>query len=116
MNDTLFKAGVTASALAFFAVFLFICMPALIALDGSLIENSITAFSAGFVNPFATGFSVDATACWYILLFWVLHEAKTQHIKYGWVCLLIGAFPGIAVGFAAYLLLRHKQLSQRVAT
>jgi Protein of unknown function DUF2834 len=113
MSDSLFKGGVVVSALVFLAVFLFICLPALIALEGSLIENSISAFSAGFVNPFAIGFSVDATACWFILLFWVLHEAKNQNIKYGWVCLLIGAFPGIAVGFAAYLLLRHKQLAQQ---
>jgi len=112
MNESQFKAGVIASALAFFAVFLFISMPALFELNGSLIENSVTAFSAGFVNPFAIGFSVDATACWFILFFWVLYEAKTQKIKNGWLCLLVGAFPGIAIGFAAYLLVRHKQINK----
>jgi len=112
MNESQFKAGVIISGLVFFAVFLFICMPALFELDGSLIENSITAFSAGFVNPFAIGFSVDATACWFILFFWVMYEAKTQKIKNGWICLLVGVFPGIAVGFAAYLLVRQKQINE----
>jgi len=112
MNESQFKAGVIISALVFFAVFLFICMPALFELNGSPIENSITAFSSGFVNPFATGFSVDATACWFILFFWVMYEAKTQNIKKGWLCLLVGVFPGIAIGFAAYLLVRHKQINK----
>lgn len=108
--EKLFKIGVTASALVFVAVFIIICVPAALALDGNLFVQISTALAGGYVNPFATGYAVDATACWFILLFWVMYEAMEYKVKHGWICMIIGAFPGIAAGFALYLILRHKQL------
>ena len=79
-----------------------------------LIEHPdiIGAFAAGFVNPYASGYSADVFCCWAILLIWVIYEAP--QVKYGWICLLLGIIPGVAVGFALYLLLRINQLKQEI--
>lgn len=71
----------------------------------------IGAFAASFVNPYSSGYSVDVIACWLILTIWIIYEAKNRQIKYGWICLILGLFPGVAVGFALYLNLRFRQLS-----
>lgn len=68
------------------------------------------AFAAGFVNPYSSGYSSDVIVCWFILAAWVAFEAKQKQVRYGWVCLLVGLVPGVAVGFAGYLLLRMQQL------
>ena len=69
----------------------------------------IEAFAAGFVNPYSSGYSLDTIFCWMILAAWIFYEAKTKHIKYGWIAALIGVIPGVATGFAFYLFLRMKQ-------
>ena len=78
-----------------------------------VIENPdvIGAFAAGFVNPYAAGYSSDVFCCWAILLVWVIYEAPK--VKYGWICLLIGVVPGVAVGLAAYLIIRTTQLKNK---
>ena len=78
-----------------------------------LIENPdiVGAFSAGFVNPYASGYSTDVICCWIILLLWIIYEYPK--VKYGWVCLLLGLVPGVAVGFALYLVLRLHQLKPK---
>jgi len=103
MNDKLFKISVGIVALAFTIIFCILMIP-------PLMENPdiIGAFAAGFVNPFASGYSTDAICCWIVLLLWVIYEAPK--VKHGWFCLLIGIVPGVAVGFALYLILRMKQL------
>ena len=73
----------------------------------------IGAFAAGFVNPFAVGYSTDVFFCWFVLAVWIWFEASTQAIRHGWICLMLGIVPGVAVGFALYLLLRHSQLKTR---
>lgn len=58
----------------------------------------------GFVNPYSTGYSLDAVACWLILAAWVAHE----RIRHGWIAVVLGAVPGVATGLALYLLLRMR--------
>ena len=72
----------------------------------------LSAFGAGFVNPYSSGYSTDVICCWLILLLWILFEYPK--VKYGWVCLILGLVPGVAVGFAVYLILRTYQLETRV--
>lgn len=67
------------------------------------------AFAAGFVNPYSSGYATDAVMCWCVLAAWVVYEARNRGVRHGWVALLLGAAPGVATGFAVYLLLRLKQ-------
>ena len=69
----------------------------------------LAAFAAGFVNPYASGYALDAILCWCILAVWVVQEAREQGIQHGWVALLLGIAPGVATGFAVYLLMREAQ-------
>jgi hypothetical protein len=41
-----------------------------------------------------------------VLTTWVVYEAKTRPVKHGWIAPLLGLVPGVATGFAVYLLLR----------
>jgi hypothetical protein len=107
MNTKTFKITVFLIALAFAAFFIATIVPALI-MDFDILG----AFAAGFVNPYSSGYSVDVIACWLILLVWIVYEKKALNIRYGWVCLMLGIVPGVAVGFAAYLILRLNQFSK----
>lgn len=69
----------------------------------------IGAFAAGFVNPYSTGYSLDTIFCWMILTVWISYEAKTKDIRYGWIAAIVGVVPGVATGFALYLLIRMRQ-------
>ncbi len=104
MNEKVFKVSVGLIASIFTAIFLILMIP-------PLIENPdvIGAFASGFVNPFAAGYSTDVICCWLILLVWVVYEYPK--IKHGWICVLLGMVPGVAVGFALYLIIRTNQLS-----
>jgi hypothetical protein len=105
MNPRLFHTSVLTVALAFTGLFGVVVIP-------PLIEHPdvLGAFAAGFVNPYASGYSSDVIACWLILAIWVVFEARTQSVKHGWTCLALGIVPGVAVGLAAYLVIRSKQL------
>lgn len=107
MSERIFYFAVIAIAAAFTATFAAVVMPPLIANP-----NVIGALAAGFVNPYASGYSSDVLACWAILAVWIVYEARAEGIRNGWVCILLGLFPGVAVGFAGYLLLRRRHLSQ----
>ncbi len=72
--------------------------------------NAIAAFGAGFVNPYASAYSADVFCCFAVLLIWIIYESPK--VKYGWICLLLSLVPGVAVGFAVYLIMRAKQLSK----
>lgn len=65
----------------------------------------LAAFAAGFVNPFAAGYSLDAITCWCLLVVWVIHEAGARGVRHGWVAVVIGVVPGVAAGLAVYLLI-----------
>ncbi|MCR2747307.1 DUF2834 domain-containing protein [Limnobacter parvus] len=105
MSESVFKAILLLAALFFTGFFALVVVP-------PLVENPDVwgAFAAGFVNPYASGYSTDVLVCWFILATWVVYEAKTHAVRYGWVCLLLGVVPGVAVGFALYLLIRGKQI------
>jgi Terpene cyclase DEP1 len=104
MNETAFKVIIIAVAAAFTAAFCYLIIPPLIANP-----DVIGAFAAGFVNPYSSGYSLDVFACWFILAAWIAYEAKTHGVRHGWVCVVLGVTPGVAVGFAVYLLIRMRQ-------
>lgn len=99
--------AIVAVALAFTALFCVVVVP-------PLIDNPdvLGAFAAGFVNPYASGYSADVISCWFILAIWVVFEARLKLVKHGWLCLVLGIMPGVAVGLAAYLLLRSNQVGE----
>lgn len=101
MKEVLFKRSLALVAVIFTIIFCILIIP-------PLIENPdiIGAFAGGFVNPYASGYSIDVFCCWAILLIWVMYEYPK--VKYGWICLLLGLVPGVAVGLAVYLLLRTR--------
>lgn len=105
MPKSLFKAIIIAAAAIFLAIFVLIVTPPVIE-SGDIVG----AFAAGFVNPYASGYSSDVLACWVILAAWIAYEAKALGIRHGWICAMLGIIPGVAVGFALYLLLRLRQL------
>ncbi|MHA7833706.1 MAG: DUF2834 domain-containing protein [Algiphilus sp.] len=107
MSEKAFTAAMIAAAALFTAVFAVVVVPPLLAEP-----DIVGAFAAGFVNPYASGYSSDVIVCWLILAAWVLFEARTQGVRHGWVCLLLGIVPGVAVGFALYLLLRRKYVRE----
>lgn len=103
MNEKAFRISLAAVALAFTGLFCVLVIPAFIEdLD------IVGAFAAGFVNPYSSGYSSDVIACWAILALWIAHEAKSVPAKYGALSLALGIVPGVAVGFAVYLILRSK--------
>ncbi len=106
MSDKVFKFGITSIAIIFTIIFSIVVIP-------PLIENPdiAGAFAAGFVNPYSSGYSADVFCCWAILLIWVIYEYPK--VKYGWICLIFGIIPGVAVGFALYLLLRMHQFKDK---
>lgn len=110
MSDKLFTSTMVFIALLFTLIFAMVVMPALL-IDKDIIGGLL----AGFVNPYSSGYSADVILCWCTLAMWIIHDAKQYAIKYGWVCLLLGAVPGVAVGFPLYLILRNKQLNQTPA-
>jgi len=111
MNRGVFKGVITVTALAFTLFFAVVVIPPLMANP-----DLLGALGAGFVNPYASGYSADVLACWVILAAWIWYEARTLGIRHGWICALLGLIPGVAVGFALYLLLRMRQLNGRNAS
>ena len=107
MTEALFRRLLISAAVFFSVFFTVVVIPPLIANP-----DVWGAFAAGFVNPYSSGYSTDVLVCWFVLAVWVVYEAKAYAIRHGWICLLIGIVPGVAVGFALYLLLRTKQLKQ----
>lgn len=108
MSDSQFKLAIIFPAVIFLLFFLLVVVPA------SLEMNDIYgAFAAGFVNPFASGYSIDVIMCWFILAAWIVHEKRTLGIRRGWICCLLGIIPGVAVGFALYLIMRQSQLGSK---
>lgn len=110
MTEKVFVRLNIGCALFFTVAFCFLVVPPLIQ-D----FNIVGAFAAGFVNPYSSGYSTDVIVCWLILMIWVRYEAVTHKIRYGWICVVLGLVPGVAVGFALYLVLRSSQLKGKPA-
>ena len=105
MTERRFRLATISLAILFTVYFCAVVVP-------PLIENPdiVGAFAAGFVNPYASGYSADVLVCWAILAVWVWYEASNMSVRHGWLCLVLGVVPGVAVGLAMYLLLRHRQI------
>lgn len=108
MGKAAFEYAVGALGAAFTLAFaLLVAPPALSSGD------VLGAFAAGFVNPYSTGYALDAILCGLILIVWMLHERSTRKIKHGWVVIPLSFAPGVATALAVYLVLRSRQLSQQ---
>ena len=107
MNAKTFQYLVGLCALMFTGIFCYLVVPPLLA-SGDVWGAAM----AGFVNPYAAGYSFDVLLCWAILAIWVIYEAKAEGVRHGWIALLVGVVPGVATGFGLYLLLRHRQLTR----
>lgn len=105
MREQIFKISLGLIAILFIVAFCILIIP-------PFIENPdiVGAFAAGFTNSYASGYSTDVFCCWIILLVWVIYESP--RVKHGWICLPIGIIPGVAVGFALYLIIRTNQLGK----
>ncbi len=69
----------------------------------------VGAFAAGFVNPFASGYALDAICCALLLALWVIYERRHHGIRHGWIAIPLSFAPGVATAFAVYLVLRSRQ-------
>ena len=105
MGDRLFQSSVALAGGVFLVIFLTVVVPPLIA-DGDV----VAAFAAGFVNPYASGYSSDVIACFVILTAWILYERQRYGVRHGLWCIPLSVVPGVAVGFALYLLIRMRQV------
>ena len=105
MNRSGFEACVLILGAAFAIAFGIIVVP-------PLIESGDVAgaFAAGFVNPFAAGYSLDTIVCGLILFAWVMYERGAHGVRYGWIVVPLSIAPGVATAFAVYLFLRSRQL------
>ena len=104
MAQRAFHLVLIAIAVAFTGYFAVVVIPPVIES-----RDVVGAFAAGFVNPYASGYSADVICCWLILTAWVMYEARTRGVRGGWVCVILGVVPGVAVGLAGYLILRARQ-------
>lgn len=103
MSKKLFEALVIAFGALFAAAFVIIVVPPLLE-SGDVIG----AFAAGFVNPYASGYSMDAISCAFILIVWVLYERSALGIRHGWIAIPLCFVPGVATAFAYYLIVRTR--------
>ena len=101
----LYHSIIVVIAGVFTAYFLTVIIPELL-----VDKDIIGAFLAGFVNPYATGYSLDVFACWLFLLAWVVHERGTLKVQNGWMALILGIVPGVIVGLVAYTIIRRGQV------
>jgi hypothetical protein len=102
MSERTFRLALGA-VMAFFTVaFVVLVFPALVDDGGDIFG----AAGDGFANPYSSAYSFDVLCSYAVLTIWVVWERRTRRQRYGWVCLLLGLVPGLAVGFGSYLLLR----------
>lgn len=106
MDNKQFEWAMYLVAAIFTLVFSWLVVPALLR-DGDVIG----AFASGFVNPYASGYSMDVILCWVALLILVVHDRRQSGIRGGVWYLLLGIVPGVAVGLALYLASRQRQLA-----
>jgi len=104
MTLSLYKVLLALLGAGFAIAFGWIVMPPLIA-SGDIAGG----LAAGFVNPYAAGYSLDTITCWWVLAVWVSYERKRFGVRHGGWALALGLAPGVATGFALYLWLRVQQ-------
>lgn len=104
MRSNLFQVLVLGLGAAFAAAFGVIVVPPLLES-----RDVAGAFAAGFVNPYASGYSLDTIICGLILYVWVFYERVNHKVRHGWVVVPLSLLPGVATAFAVYLFLRSRQ-------
>jgi len=82
MNEKVFRVLLIIIAVGFILFALMFFFPPIIK-DPDIIG----VLRAGFVNVYATTYSIDLIACWVVLIFWIFHERHIYQIKLGWVCI-----------------------------
>ena len=97
MSDRLYAALLIVLGVGFAVAFIILCVPPFLAEP-----DLVGAFGGGFVNPYASGYALDTIACGLVLMVLVVR----QPVPYGWTAIVLGIVPGVATGFAVYLLLR----------
>lgn len=107
MTRSVYHVCLLLVVLAFTVYFGMTIIPALV-----VDKDIVGAFAAGFVNPYSSGYSADVICCWLLLMAWVVYEKMVYGQRHGWICVVLGLVPGVAVGFGLYLLLRDKRLEQ----
>lgn len=107
MTQSTFERLVLTLGILFALAFAIIVVPPLWA-SGDIFG----AFAAGFVNPFSSGYSLDVIICAMILIVWIVYERQSRGIKHGWIAIPLCFVPGVATGFAVYLVLRSRQLER----
>jgi len=110
MSTSVFERLVLTLGILFALAFMIIVVPPLVQ-SGDVIG----AFAAGFVNPYSSGYSLDVILCALILFVWILYERKSRGIRHGWIAIPLSFVPGVATGFAVYLVLRSRQLEKEQA-
>ena len=110
MSTSVFERLVLTLGILFALAFMVIVVPPLVQ-SGDVVG----AFAAGFVNPYSSGYSLDVILCALILFVWILYERKSRGIKHGWIAIPLSFVPGVATGFAVYLVLRSRQLEKEQA-
>jgi hypothetical protein len=110
MSRTLFERLVAFFGVLFLVAFVLIVLP-----EVYQTKDVIGAFAAGFVNPFSTGYALDAILCAAILITWVIYERSALHVRHGWIVIPLCFAPGVATAFAVYLLIRSRQLGSMSA-
>ena len=108
MKEGIFKVLLTTIAIGF-------SLYALVFFFPPIFENPdiIGVLKAGFVNTYASAYSIDLILCWIVLIIWILHERVVFRIKNGWACIPIGLTLGVVVGFALYLMIRLSHFSKQ---
>lgn len=107
MPNRVFEFTTIALGAAFAIAFCIIVVPPLLETG-----DVIGAFAAGFVNPFSSGYSLDVIICGVILVVWILHERSSLGVRYGWIAIPLSLVPGVATGFAVYLIIRSRQIHE----
>jgi Terpene cyclase DEP1 len=110
MTRTTFEILAAALGIAFAVAFCIIVVPPLLE-SGDIVG----ALAAGFVNPYASGYSLDTIVCGLILIVWVIYERSALGIRHGWIAIPVSFVPGVATAFGLYLLIRSRQLAARAA-
>jgi hypothetical protein len=97
-----YRVALVVIAAVFTLAFVVLVVPALVD-DGGDVMGGL---ADGFVNPYASGYSWDVLCSWAVLAVWVVYERAALGQRHGWISLVLGVAPGVAVGLASYLLIR----------
>ena len=106
MPSTRFDWIITALAAACMATLAVVVLPTFVS-DGL---DVVRAFDQAFINPYATGFAIDAFSTYAILIAWVVYEARYRDVRQGWVAVALGLLLSVALGLALYLLIRNRAI------